>query len=82
MATVKTAKALTAREIEIVSLVRKGLSNREVAGELGIVEGTVKIHLNSIFTKSGIRGRLMLITSQFPPELTASVKHVAKPAAA
>jgi DNA-binding NarL/FixJ family response regulator len=44
MATMKAAKALTAREIEIVGLVRKGLSNREIAGELGIAEGTVKIH--------------------------------------
>jgi DNA-binding NarL/FixJ family response regulator len=73
MATIKTAKALTAREIEIVGLVREGLSNREIAGELGIAEGTVKIHLNSIFTKKGIRGRLMLIASQLSPELTESV---------
>jgi two-component system nitrate/nitrite response regulator NarP len=82
MATMKAAKALTAREIEIVGLVRRGLSNRAIAGELGIAEGTVKIHLHSIFTKSGIQRRLMLITSQFSPELTESVKHRAKPAAA
>ena len=63
MATMKVAKPLTAREIEIVGLVRKGLSNKGIAGELGIAEGTVKIHLHNIYQKLRISNRAGLILS-------------------
>jgi DNA-binding NarL/FixJ family response regulator len=49
--------ALTARETQVMELVERGLKNREIAGELGIQTGTVKIHLKHIFEKTGIRGR-------------------------
>ena len=45
------AKRLTARELEIVSLVGRGLTNREIAAELVLVEGTVKVHLHHVFRK-------------------------------
>jgi len=48
---------LTPREVEIVDLVEKGLRNRDIARNLGIQTGTVKIHLKHIFEKTGVRGR-------------------------
>ena len=35
----------------MVRLVRRGLTNREIAGLLGIAEGTVKVHLHNIYEK-------------------------------
>jgi len=51
---------LTAREIEIVQMVARGLANREVGEKLFISEGTVKSHLHTIYEKLGIRGRVQL----------------------
>ena len=48
---------LTPREHEIADLVEKGLRNRDIARNLGIQTGTVKIHLKHIFEKTGVRGR-------------------------
>ncbi len=48
---------LTAREQQVLELIEKGFRNREIASNLGIQTGTVKIHLKHIFEKTGIRGR-------------------------
>ncbi len=48
---------LTAREQQVMQLVEQGFKNREIASELGIRPGTVKIHLKHIFEKTGVRGR-------------------------
>ncbi len=48
---------LTARELQVMELVEHGLKNKDIAVELGIRTGTVKIHLKHIFEKTGIRGR-------------------------
>jgi len=48
---------LTAREQQVLELVEQGCKNKEIAVELGIRPGTVKIHLKHIFEKTGIRGR-------------------------
>jgi DNA-binding NarL/FixJ family response regulator len=48
---------LTARELQVVDLVERGMTNRDIARELGIRTGTVKIHLKHIFEKTGVRGR-------------------------
>jgi two-component system nitrate/nitrite response regulator NarL len=55
--------ALTARELQVVDLVERGMKNKEIGGELGIRTGTVKIHLKHIFEKTGIRGRYGLALS-------------------
>lgn len=55
--------ALTAREQQVMELVEQGLKNREIARELGIRPGTVKIHLKHIFEKTGVRGRYGLALS-------------------
>ena len=49
--------SLTAREHQVAELVEKGLKNKDIAGNLGIRTGTVKIHLKHIFEKTGCRGR-------------------------
>jgi hypothetical protein len=41
-------------------LVSEGLSNKEIGRRLNISEGTVKIHLNKIYGKTGISNRTML----------------------
>jgi DNA-binding NarL/FixJ family response regulator len=51
---------LTPRERQILELVALGLKNREIANELGIRPGTVKVHLKHIFEKTGVRGRFGL----------------------
>ncbi len=51
---------LTAREQQVVELVEQGLKNKEIAKEMGIQPGTVKIHLKHIFEKTGVRGRFGL----------------------
>jgi len=51
---------LTPREIEIMSHVAAGLSNREIAEKIGLREGTVKIHLHHIYRKLGIDSRVDL----------------------
>ena len=53
--------ALTEREYEIAGLIRAGLRNREIATRCGLTEGTVKVHLHSIFQKLGIKSRSELI---------------------
>jgi DNA-binding NarL/FixJ family response regulator len=57
----KAAAVLTAREIEVVRMVARGLRNKEIAEQLSITEGTVKAHLRTIFEKLGIDSRMKLI---------------------
>ena len=54
---------LTAREQQVLELVEQGCKNKEIAHELGIRPGTVKIHLKHIFEKTGVRGRYGLALS-------------------
>jgi len=48
---------LTARETEVLGLVRQGLSNKQIARRLGITERTVKAHLTSCFQRIGVLDR-------------------------
>jgi len=48
---------LTARETEVLGLVRAGLSNKQIARRLGITERTVKAHLTSCFQRIGVLDR-------------------------
>ena len=52
--------ALAPREREIIRFVRRGLRNREIAKELGVTEGTVKVYLHAVFEKLGVTSRTEL----------------------
>lgn len=54
-------RALSNRERAVAALVLQGLRNKEVAAELGVTEGTVKVHLHKVFEKLGIGSRTELI---------------------
>ena len=51
---------LTPREEEILSLVMRGMKNRQIAEELSITTGTVKVHLMHVFEKTGVKDRFEL----------------------
>lgn len=55
------AEPLSPREIEVLFLVAEGKSNREIAEQLVISEGTVKNHLSSILSKLGAKDRLQAV---------------------
>ena len=55
--TAPRSETLTAREVEVLSLVAEGASNREIANALFISETTVKSHLLHIFVKLGVDDR-------------------------
>jgi len=57
---------LTGRESEILSLLTKGLSNREIATATGTSERTVKAHLSSIFKKTRVSSRSELLSLFMP----------------
>lgn len=54
------ADTLTRRERDVALLVATGRRNREIAGELGISEGTVKMHLHNVYAKFGVGSRTQL----------------------
>lgn len=50
--------SLTARELEILKLISKGLSNKLIARELDISDGTVKVHVKHLLKKMNLRSRV------------------------
>jgi DNA-binding NarL/FixJ family response regulator len=57
----QAAGVLTARELEIIGLVARGLRNKDLAERLQITEGTVKLHLHNIYDKLHVDGRVALL---------------------
>jgi len=49
---------LTPREMDILSHIAKGESNKHIASELGIVDGTVKLHVRQVLKKLGVKTRV------------------------
>jgi DNA-binding NarL/FixJ family response regulator len=54
----RQTEQLTAREREVLALVGAGLSNAEIGRRLYLVEGTVKAHVSTIFTRLGVKNRV------------------------
>lgn len=57
----EAAAVLTQREIEIVRMAARGLSNKEIAKLLSITEGTVKVHVHSVYVKLKVSNRVALM---------------------
>jgi DNA-binding NarL/FixJ family response regulator len=57
----RVVSQLTPRELEVLRLVAKGLSNKEIGSALHVVEGTIKIHLTNILAKLGVSDRTQAI---------------------
>ena len=52
---------LTERETELVTLIARGLSNKEIAGRIFVSENTVKKHLNNVYTKLDVTRRTQAV---------------------
>lgn len=50
-------RTLTSRQIEVLALVGRGDSNKQIAGKLGIAEATIKMHVTSILKVLGVKNR-------------------------
>ena len=57
---VDAGETLAPREVMIARHVAMGLRNREIADRMGLTEGTVKVYLNTLFTKVGVTNRTEL----------------------
>lgn len=54
---------LSPREMEVLKLLAKGLSNKEIAAQLGLVVGTIKIYVANIFSKLGVSDRTQALVT-------------------
>jgi DNA-binding NarL/FixJ family response regulator len=52
---------LTPREVEVLTLIGEGLSNREIGERLVLGQATVKTHVNRIFAKTGVQSRAQAV---------------------
>ena len=60
----RSADMLTKREKQIVGVLSQGLTNKQIARQLGIMEDTVKKHLQHVFGKLGVHRRSLVLLRQ------------------
>jgi DNA-binding NarL/FixJ family response regulator len=85
--TMATTDTLTPRERQIMHLVALGMSNKEIAHQATLCEGTVKMHLHHILVKLGLANRTQLATfahsrSQQPSAWHSQIEKYERPSAA
>jgi len=57
-------RSLTARERQVFAHLKVGLSNKQIAAELGVLEDTVKKHLHHVYNKLGVHRRTLVLASE------------------
>ena len=67
--------ALTGREREVLALIGQGKTNAEIAAGLFVGEGTVKTHINHVFTKLQLRDRAAAVVYAFDHDLVSRAPH-------
>jgi DNA-binding NarL/FixJ family response regulator len=58
-------EALTERELDVMKLVARGMTNSEIASELILGEGTVKSHVTAILSKLGLTNRAQVVVAAY-----------------
>jgi len=59
---------LTPREEQVMAVASRGAPSKTIARDLGLAEGTVKMHLHHIYRKLGVRNRSALIIAMLNPK--------------
>ncbi len=64
-AAARARQALTPRQLEVLRMVRAGLSNRQIARRTGVTEGTVHVHLANVYARLGVQSRTEAVHKVF-----------------